>query len=45
MDKEFAAGRITTYFIKTEAVQHLDRAQMSIKQICDEVGQVYELNS
>lgn len=38
MDKEFVAGRITTSFIKTEAVQHLDRAQMSIKQICDEVG-------
>jgi hypothetical protein len=45
MDKEFVAGRITVSFIKPEAVPHLDRAQVSIKRICEEVRQVYELNS
>lgn len=41
MDKVFTAGGIATSFIETEAVQHLDRAQLSVKQIWDEVGQVF----
>lgn len=37
MDKEFVVGRIIVFFIKLEVVFYLDRVQVFIKRICEEV--------